>query len=121
MTFNFLMGNQFFPKLVNCILYLEENHLVDYKGVQKEIREILNHPDHTEIKGVAIGRFQKESEMSRELLEKMIKSMKELEGLPVVGNVDISHTAPIFSIPFGGKMKIEAKKDDEVKIFITEH
>lgn len=121
MTFNFLMGNQFFPKLKDCILYLEENHIVDYKGIQKEVREILNHPDHTEIKGVVIGRFQKESGMSRERLQLMIKSMKELEGIPVVGNVDISHTAPIFSIPFGGRMRMEAGKDDRVRLVITRH
>ena len=121
MTFNFLMGNQFFPEMKDCILYVEENHLIDYKGVQKELREVLNHPDHTEIKGVVIGRFQKETEMSRERLHTMIRSMKELEGLPVVANVDISHTAPIFSIPFGGRLRIRAGKDDNVRMVVTEH
>lgn len=121
MTMNFLMGAEFFPKLKDCILYLEENHIVDYKGVQKEIREILNHPDHTEIRGVVIGRFQRETEMSRERLHKMIKSMKELKDLPVIANVDISHTAPIFTIPFGGRMKLKAGKNDKVSITVTQH
>ena len=121
MTFNFLMGNQFFPQMIDCILYLEENHIVDYKGVQKEIREILNNPVHKEIRGVVIGRFQKETGMSRELLTKMVKSMKELKGVPVVANVDISHTAPIFSIPFGGKMKMKAERDDQVRLVVTQH
>ena len=121
MTVNFVMGNQFFPKLKDCILYVEENHIIDYKGIQKEIREVLNHPDHKEIKGVVIGRFQKESEMSRERLHKMIKSIKEFDNLPVVANVDISHTAPIFSIPFGGQMSLKAGKDDKVSIKVTRH
>lgn len=121
MTMNFLLGNQFFPEMKDCVLYVEENHIVDYKGFQKEFREVLNHPDHTEIKGVVIGRFQKKTGMSRELLHTMIKSMKELEDLPVVANVDISHTAPIFSIPFGGKMKLKAGKEDNVRIVITQH
>ena len=121
MTFNFLMGNQFFPQMKDCILYLEENHLIDYKGVQKEFQEVLNHPGHEEIRGVIIGRFQKETEMSRELITNMIKSMKELEGLPVVANVDISHSAPIFSIPFGGRIKMEAKENDQIELTVTDH
>ena len=121
MTLNFLMGNQFFPELKDCILYLEENHIVDYKGVQKEIREVLNHPVHKEIRGVVVGRFQKETGMSRELLTSMIKSMKELEDVPVIANVDISHTAPIFSIPFGGKMQMKAEGNDKVRLFVVQH
>lgn len=121
MTFNFLLGNQFFPPLKNCLLYLEENHIVDYKGVQKEIVEILNHPQSNEIKGMIIGRFQKETEMSRDLLTQFIKSRKELESIPVIGNVDFSHTSPMVSIPFGGKIKISAGKKDTVNITILEH
>ena len=121
MTFNFLMGGEFFPEIKDCILYLEENHIVDYKGVQKEITEVLNHPEHKEIRGVVIGRFQKATQMSRKLLTEMIKSMKELREVPVVGNVDISHTSPIFSIPFGGKMKIKARENDKVRLIVTQH
>lgn len=121
MTFNFLLGNQFFPPLKDCLLYIEENHIVDYKGVQKEIVEILNHPQSDQIKGIIIGRFQKDTEMTRKLLTQIIKSHKELRGKPVIGNVDFSHTAPMVSIPFGGKMKLSAQKDDKVKITLLTH
>lgn len=121
MTFNFLLGNSFMPSFKNCILYLEENHIVDKKGVQKELQEILNHPDGETIKGLIIGRFQRKTGMTRDLLTKMIKSKKELQGIPVIGNIDFSHTAPMVSIPFGGKMRISAEQNDRVKIEITEH
>lgn len=121
MTFNFLLGNNFMPDFKNCILYLEENKIVDKKGVQKELQEILNHPDADTIKGIIIGRFQKETGMSRELLTTMIKSKKELEGVPVIGNVGFSHTAPMVSIPFGGRIKLSAKDNDKVSIKIVEH
>lgn len=121
MTFNFLLGNQFIPPLKNCILYIEENHIVDYKGVQKEIVEILNHPQNNEIKGMLIGRFQMETGMSRDLLTQLIKSRKELKDIPVIANVDFSHTVPMISIPFGGKMKISAGKNDKVEIKILDH
>lgn len=121
MTFNFLLGNEFMPDFRNCILYLEENHIVDKKGVQKEIQEILNHPYGDTIKGILIGRFQRETGMSRKLLTTIIKTKKELEGIPVIGNVDFSHTAPMVSVPFGGKIKMKAGKNDDVTIVITEH
>lgn len=120
MTLNFLLGNVFFPEIKNCILYIEENHLIDFKGVQKELQEVLNHPHGDTIKGIILGRFQKETELSRELISKMIKSKKELIGVPVIANVDISHTAPMVSVPFGGKIYMQAKPNDEVTIEIKE-
>ena len=121
MTFNFMLGNNFSPDIRSKIIYIEENHLIDYKGVQKELHEILNHPDSRTIRGLIIGRFQKETGMSRELLTKMIKSKKELEGIPVIANVDISHTSPIVSLPYGGRIKMKAGANDETKITVTKH
>ncbi len=121
MTFNFMLGNSFSPDIRSKILYIEENHIIDFKGVQKELQEILNHPDSNSIKGIIIGRFQKKTGMSRELLTKMIKSKKQLKGIPVIGNVDISHTSPIISLPYGGKMKMKAGGEDKVSIIVNKH
>ena len=121
MTMDFLLGSRYFPDIKDCIIFIEENHLIDFKGVQKELQEILNHPQVQSIKGLLIGRFQKETGMSRELVTEMIKSKKVLKEIPVVANVDISHTAPIFSIPFGGKISMKVGKEDQVEILVTEH
>ena len=56
--------------------------------------------------------------MSKELLYSCIKSKKELENIPVVGNVDLGHTLPMMTFPFGGQVKLSAKKEDDVKIEI---
>lgn len=121
MTLNFLLGNKFFPDIKNCILYIEENHIIDYKGVQKELQEVLNHPNGDKISGILIGRFQTETEMSRDLVTKMIKSKPELKEVPVVANIDISHTAPMLTIPFGGKIKMKIEKNDKINIELTKH
>ena len=121
LTFNFLLGYEFMPDIEGKILFLEENHIIDYRGIQKEIQQILNHPQGSKIKGMLIGRFQRQSKMSRELLEELIKSKKELEGIPVVGNVNCSHTVPMSTFPFGGELRFSAKAGDEVKIEMITH
>lgn len=116
LTLNFLLGYSFIKDIGDSILFLEENKVIDYKGINKEIQQILNHPQSRTIKGLIIGRFQRESGMSKELLYSCIKSKKELRDVPVVGNVDLGHTLPMVTFPFGGKLKLSAKKDDNVKI-----
>lgn len=121
LTFNFLLGYQFASSMKNRVLFLEENHLIDYRGIQKELQQILNHPEGKYIKGIIIGRFQRESGMSRELLTEMVKTKKELENLPVVGNVDCSHTTPMYTFPYGGTVRISAGAGDRVQIELTKH
>lgn len=121
LTFNFLLGYQFVPPMKDCILFLEENHIIDYRGIQKEIQQILNHPQGREIKGLIIGRFQRKSKMSRKKLTEMIHSKKELANLPVVGNVDCGHTVPNYTFPFGGSLRFSAREGDKVKIELVKH
>ena len=121
LTINFAIGHSYMPNFENCILFLEENHVIGHKGIQKELQAILNHPHGKSIKGILIGRFQKKTQMKRKYLTEMIKSKEELENVPVIGNVDLGHTSPIVSFPTGGRLKISAKANDEVSILVTEH
>ncbi len=62
-----------------------------------------------------IGRFQKASEITNELLIKIIKTKKELDNLPVIANVDFGHTDPKITFPVGGEVNLVAK-NGKVKI-----
>lgn len=121
LTTNLVLGSEFMPDFTGSILFMEENHVLDFRDIQNELQSILNQPNGEKIKGLVIGRFQKETKMTRELLTKMVKSKKELEGLPVIGNVDFGHTSPIVTFPIGGEVKLEAKENDEVMIEVTRH
>lgn len=59
--------------------------------------------------------------MTQELLTKIFKSKKELEGVPVIGNVDFGRTIPSVSVPNGGSIWIGGKSDEDVHIEIIEH
>lgn len=121
LTTNFMLGSDFMPDLSDTVLFMEENHILDYKDVQNELQSILNQAGTGSIRGLVFGRFQKETSMTRELLTKMVKSKEELVDLPVIGNVDFGHTAPMLTIPIGGKVRLEAQEGDNIKIEILEH
>ena len=67
-------------------------------------------PDFKNVKALVIGRFQKKSEISREILEFIINNKPELKDLPVIANVDFGHATPILTIPLGGQVKLENGK-----------
>lgn len=121
LTFNLLLGSEYNPSMDGGILFLEENKIIDYKGVQKELQQILNHPEAVRIKGIVLGRFQRKTGMTRDLLTQMVKSKKELEGIPVIANVDCSHTAPMLTFPIGGLVRISAESNDRVTIEMLKH
>ena len=121
LTLNFLMGYEYMRDFRNTILFLEENKIIDYRGIQKEVQQILNHPSGNKINGVVFGRFQRQSKMTRERLQEMVSKMEELQKVPVIANVDCSHTAPMMTFPFGGKISMKAEEGDKVKLSITEH
>ena len=50
----------------------------------------------------------------------MIKSKKELDGIPIIANVDFGHTMPIITFPIGGVAEIEVSENNP-SIRIVEH
>lgn len=120
LTINFLLGSKFMPDMKEKIIFLEANKVIDYKDVQNTLQAILNQPGSDKILGLIVGRFQKKTGMTRELFIKMIKNKKELEGIPVVGNVDFGHTIPMLTIPIGGRVKLLVQ-EDKASIEVLEH
>lgn len=83
LTSNFILGSGFMPGLDDCILFMEENHIMNYKDIQNELQSILNQGRTESIRGLIMGRFQRKSGITRELLTKMVKSKEELADIPV--------------------------------------
>jgi muramoyltetrapeptide carboxypeptidase LdcA involved in peptidoglycan recycling len=67
-----------------------------------------------------IGRFQKNSEMTREKLVKIVRSKQELKGIPVIADADFGHTTPQFTFPIGGRGTLSAVHG-KVSFTIVEH
>ncbi len=105
-TFNLLQGTSFMPDLKNTILMLEDDNLAgDYSLVEfdRNLQSLIQCKNFSKVKGLIIGRFQKDSKVVKEQFIKMIKNKKELSSIPVIANMDFGHTTPIACLPVGAK------------------
>jgi muramoyltetrapeptide carboxypeptidase LdcA involved in peptidoglycan recycling len=110
-TFNLLQGTEYMPSLKDSVLFLEDDYTSKAFDFDRNLQSLIHLSDFSGVRGIVIGRFQKESEMTNSLLTQIIKTKKELNNIPVLANVDFGHTAPIISFPIGGTCKLEVKKD----------
>jgi len=109
-TFNLLQGTKYFPDLEGSVLFLED----DYESVphtfDRDLQSLIHLPDFNKVKGLVIGRFQKKSNMTDDIIKKIIKTKKELDNMPVVANVDFGHSDPKITFPIGGEVRMVIKK-----------
>jgi muramoyltetrapeptide carboxypeptidase LdcA involved in peptidoglycan recycling len=123
-TFNLLQGTEYFPKIEDStILFLEDDDTSGKVGAEefdRNLQSLIHLPDFKNVKGLVVGRFQKASEVSDDILIKIIKTKKELDNLPVVANVDFGHTSPIITFPIGGEANLEIK-EGKMKLEIIKH
>jgi len=117
---NALQGTQYWPGLDDAVLILEEDAEINPPLFDRQLQSLIHQLDFTGVKGILIGRFQKETKMTKELLQKIISTKKELKSIPIVANVDFGHTTPIATMPIGGSIEISATVDN-AKIKIIEH
>lgn len=122
-TFNLLQGTEYFPDFKDSILFVEEDEMagkLTRVEFDRNLQSLIHLPGFEGVKGIVIGRFQKASEITDDLLIKIIKTKKELNNLPVIANVDFGHTDPKITFPVGGEAVLEAK-EGQSKLEITKH
>ncbi|MEX1014254.1 MAG: S66 peptidase family protein [Candidatus Paceibacterota bacterium] len=117
-TLNLLQGTEYFPKLNNSILFLEDDSESGIMHFECDLQSLIHLPDFKGVKGIIIGRFQKESKVTKDKLTTIIKNKKELKNIPVIANVDFGHTSPIITFPIGGEVEIDTNKRN---IIIKKH
>ena len=118
-TLNLLQGTEFMPDLNNSILFIEDDSLSFAENFDRDFQSLIHQPNFHGVKGILIGRFQKDSKISNEILIKIIKTKKGLDNIPVVANLNFGHTNPRFTFPIGGTAKIFA--EDKFTLKIVEH
>ncbi|XKG86951.1 LD-carboxypeptidase [Sutcliffiella horikoshii] len=114
-TLNLLQGTEFMPSLEETILFLEDDKLTCPKTFDRDLQSLIHQTGFNGVKGILIGRFEKVSQVSNELIQTIIHTKKELSHIPIVANVDFGHTSPMFTFPIGGKVNLRVKQN-EVKV-----
>lgn len=119
-TFNLLQGTEYLPKAENAILFIEDDYTSEPHTFDRDLQSLIHQPEFKNVRGIVIGRFQKKSNMTNNLLTQTIKTKKELKDLPIVANVDFGHTDPKITIPIGETVGMQASSGNTF-IEFTEH
>lgn len=119
-TLKNLQGTEYFPNLHNTILFLEDDYESLPHHFDCHLQSLLLLEDFKQVKGIVFGRFQKQSNMTKELLQRIIETKKELQSIPIIAGVDFGHTSPMITFPIGGEVHIKASSNDP-HIVITKH
>ena len=112
-TLNLLQGTKYMPDLDNTVLFIEDDDLIGEEFLRefdRNLQSLLHCYNGKRLKGIIIGRAQKNSKMNVDKWKKLISTKKELQNIPVIFNMDFGHTTPIFTFPIGGKIKIKDNK-----------
>lgn len=115
-SFRLLQGTRYMPDLKGAILFLEEEGFCDSTVLDRELQSLIHQNDFNGVKGIVIGRFQKNSSIHNQQVAEVIKSKKELNNIPVLIDVDFGHTNPMFTFPIGGIIKLNAFKDPSIEL-----
>ncbi len=114
-TLRLLQGGEFMPELAGAFLFLEDDSATNIDEFARSLASLLHMPRAERIRGLAIGRFQFASQISRSLLELIVAKHPVLAGIPVVANLDFGHTSPMFTLPIGGWAQLDTT-DGKVRL-----
>ena len=103
-----LQGTDYMPSLHNSIIFLEDNYPMTAEVFDRHLHSLTLQKDFQSVKGMVIGRFQKESNISMDALTNIVQSKKELRSIPVIAGVDFGHTMPLLTFSIGGSFQLEA-------------
>jgi muramoyltetrapeptide carboxypeptidase len=121
-TLNLLQRAQYMPPLEGAVLFLEDDCESKPHHFDRHLTSLLQQPDAEGVRGLLIGRFQRQSRMTRELLEQIVRTKSRLDGLPVIANLDFGHTDPVITLPVGGEVEIDADpKSGQAMIRVGRH
>ncbi|WP_313811670.1 LD-carboxypeptidase [Glutamicibacter sp.] len=108
-TLGLLRGGPSMPDLAGSVLFVEEDGAVDINEFARSLAALLQSQGADQLAGLAIGRFQVESRVTRSLLEQIVAKHPQLDQIPVVANLDFGHTSPMFTLPIGGVAELSAE------------
>ena len=107
-TFNLLLGTPYRPPFeADTVLFIEDTGSVNIADFTRNLQALMQQPDFENVKALLIGRFQKNSQVTREQLEFMVERLRPyLKDKPVIANLDFGHSTPLLTIPVGGTAEI---------------
>lgn len=118
-TLNLLQGTEYMPDLTGAILFLEDDAESQPHTFDRDLQSLIHQPGFERVRGLVIGRFQRASHMTPNLLRTIIETKRELRALPVIAGVDFGHTDPKITFPIGGTARLMVAGDRSTLEILT--
>lgn len=121
-TLYLLQGTEWMPKFNEPFILAAEDddETGKFTGLEfsRRLESLLQQPGfRTNLQGILIGRFQPTSGVRLKDLRTILDS-KDLGPIPIIAEVDFGHTLPMFTLPIGGYVAIDAKKGNNPRVTI---
>lgn len=107
-TLNLLQGTEFMPELADSIVFIEDDFESRPHTFDRDLTSLTQLPEFDGVRGLLIGRFQRDVGMTRLKLNSILRGNRRLDGLPIVANMDFGHTDPMLTLPVGGAASLDA-------------
>jgi len=116
-TLCLLFGTEYMPRPQgDIVLFIEEDSEDKDVGFDRHLQSLLQQEWIKQVRGVVVGRYEKDSGTTDEKLIATLRSKKELRDLPIIANVDFGHTTPLMTFPIGGQARISAGVESRIEI-----
>ncbi len=110
-TLMLLAGTEYWPDMNGAILFLEDDETASPEVFDRDITHLKQMGVFDQVYGLVIGRSPTEAGFTAN--DSMAMVIDDLLGecdLPVVVNVDIGHTDPMFTIPLGTRCELSTDR-----------
>lgn len=103
-----MAGTAYQPTLSGTVLCLEDDDEESLATVQRMLQHAKQVGYLRDIRGLMFGRFQKKSDVSPQELRAIVDRVLPDAGIPIVMGIDVGHTDPQLSLPFGAQATLTA-------------
>lgn len=107
-TYSVQAGTPYLPNVKTPVIFIEQAEGSEALEFSRDLAQVLQM--HSDIKGLVIGRFPTENNVSSDDLLVILDKFPILKTIPVIYHVDFGHTQPIFTFPLGGEVEIDTSK-----------
>ncbi len=118
-TFNLLQWTDFMPSLEWSLLFLEDDDLrwkYSIGEFNRNFESLSLQKWFDKIQWIVLGKFQKWSQITIPKITKLLQSKLYIKNIPIIVNVDFSHTIPACIIPIWSKCTIDTSKNTMIVI-----
>jgi muramoyltetrapeptide carboxypeptidase len=110
-TMMLLSGTEFWPDLDGAILFLEEDESESPATIDRNLTHLGHLGAFDHISGLVLGRFPTSVGFDDDDdISSIVERVTKGRPMPIVTDVDISHTDPLFTIPLGQRAELDADK-----------